>query len=316
MTQSVVGGVTSSSVYFGDGVRKSHTVNGTTTTYKWDVLASLPVVIQDGTYSYAYGLDLISMTDGSGNQHYFSYDGLGSVSDLTNGAGTVTDTFAYDVFGTARTRTGTTATLWKFTGEQADDGTGDSGYYYLRARHYDPAVGRFVGRDKIAFPQRYAYANGNPALLVDPSGMCSLLGVQCGTTANRLTIAGAGVSLSAAICVVATLGGCAPFALAASWFAVGSSVSVLGLHGVMAYQGELPNAREELAVDALSLAAGGVGLRLAKYAGVAWYANTLPLDLVGSVQAAVNLHSPPTSQTQRRDRPASAAPAPQAPSKE
>lgn len=141
MTQSVVGGATSSSVYYGDGVRRSHTVSGTTTTYQYDVLGSLPVVIQDGTYSYVYGLDLISMTDGAGSQTYFSYDGLGSVSDLTDGTGTVTDTFVYDVFGAVTTQTGTTATAWKFTGEQADDGTGDSGYYFLRARHYDQPPG-------------------------------------------------------------------------------------------------------------------------------------------------------------------------------
>ncbi len=66
---------------------------------------------------------------------------------LTDGTGAVIDTFAYDVFGAVTARTGTTATVWKFTGEQADDGTGDSGYYFLRARHYDPALGRFVGRD-------------------------------------------------------------------------------------------------------------------------------------------------------------------------
>ncbi len=130
----------------------------------------LPRVIQDGTYSYVYGLDLISMTDGSGNQHYFSYDGLGSLSDLTDGTGAVTDTFAYDVFGAVTTRTGTTPNVWKFTGEQADDGTGDSGYYYLRARHYDPSTGRFVGRDKVEFSQRYAYTGNNPGLMTDPAG--------------------------------------------------------------------------------------------------------------------------------------------------
>jgi hypothetical protein len=54
-------------------------------------------------------------------------------ADITNGSGTVTETFVYDVFGAVKTRTGTTATQWKFTGEQADDGTGDSGYYFLRA---------------------------------------------------------------------------------------------------------------------------------------------------------------------------------------
>ncbi len=59
LTQAVVGGVTSSSVYYGNGLRLSHTVNGTTTTYTWDAASQLPVVIQDGTYSYVYGLDLI-----------------------------------------------------------------------------------------------------------------------------------------------------------------------------------------------------------------------------------------------------------------
>jgi RHS repeat-associated protein len=147
-------------------------VNGTTTSYKYDVLASLPVVIQDGTYSYVYGLDLISMTDSGGSQKYLSYDGLGSVTDITDGSGTVTDTFVYDVFGAVTARTGTSASIGKFTGEQADDGTGDSGYYFLRARYYDPLTGRFVGRDKLEFSQRYAYAGSNPALLTDPSGRC------------------------------------------------------------------------------------------------------------------------------------------------
>lgn len=95
------------------------------------------------------------MTDSAGSQKYLSYDGLGSVTDITDGSGTVTDTFVYDVFGAVKTRTGTSATAWKFTGEQADDGTGDSGYYFLRARYYDTATGRFVWGDKLEFSQRY-----------------------------------------------------------------------------------------------------------------------------------------------------------------
>ena len=57
------------------------------------------MVLQDGARTYVYGLDLISATDGSGNQAYFSYDALGSVSDLTDGTGAVTDSYTYDVFG-------------------------------------------------------------------------------------------------------------------------------------------------------------------------------------------------------------------------
>ncbi|MGE3793864.1 MAG: RHS repeat-associated core domain-containing protein [Dehalococcoidia bacterium] len=172
LTQSVVGGTTSSSEYYGTGVRRSHTVNGSTTTYVWDVNAGLPVVLQDGTRTYVYGLDLISATDGSGSQTYFSYDAVGSVTDLTDGSGTVTDTYVYDVFGTITSHSGPSTNYWLFTGEQQDRATGDTGYYFLRARYYDPALGRFISRDPLLFDQRYAYAGSNPLLLVDPSGLC------------------------------------------------------------------------------------------------------------------------------------------------
>ncbi|MGE3412174.1 MAG: RHS repeat-associated core domain-containing protein [Dehalococcoidia bacterium] len=178
LTQSVVSGTTSSSVYDGTGVRRSHTVNGSTTTYVWDVNAGLPVVLQDGTRTYVYGLDLISATDGSGNQAYFSYDAVGSVTDLTDGSGTVTDTYVYDVFGTITSHSGPSTNYWLFTGEQIDQATGDTGYYFLRARYYDPTLGRFISRDPLLFEQRYAYAGSNPLLLVDPSGMC-VLGIPC-----------------------------------------------------------------------------------------------------------------------------------------
>src|SRR5439155_27042160 len=87
LTQSVIGGTTSSSIYSGDGLRMSHTVSGTTTNYTWDINSSLPVALQDGTNTYVYGLDLVSATDSGGTQTYFLYDGLGSTMGLTDGSG-------------------------------------------------------------------------------------------------------------------------------------------------------------------------------------------------------------------------------------
>jgi YD repeat-containing protein len=87
LTQSVIGVVTSSSVYNGDGLRMSHTVSGQTTSYTWDVGADLPVALQDGTNTYVYGLDLISATDASGNQNYYLHNGLGSVRTSWTSAG-------------------------------------------------------------------------------------------------------------------------------------------------------------------------------------------------------------------------------------
>jgi hypothetical protein len=36
-----------------------------TTSYVWDVAAGLPVILQDGTNTYVYGLGLISTYDGT-----------------------------------------------------------------------------------------------------------------------------------------------------------------------------------------------------------------------------------------------------------
>ncbi len=178
LTQSVIGGATSSSVYNGDGLRMSHTVSGQPTNYTWDINSGMPLVLQDGTNTYVYGLDLISATDGTGAQTYFTYDGLGSTTDLTDGTGNVIGTYSYDVFGAIRSQTGNSPNLWLFTGEQRD---ADSGLYFLRARYYDPGTGRFLGQDPLrgslrhpSTQNRYAYVTNNPTNLVDPAGLCPI----------------------------------------------------------------------------------------------------------------------------------------------
>ncbi len=93
---------------------------------------------------------------------------------LTNGTGDVVATYKYDVFGAVRSSTGG-STEYKFTGQQAD---ADAGYYYLRARYYDPGTGRFLTKDP--FPStpiepmsynQYIYVSGDPTNLVDPLGL-------------------------------------------------------------------------------------------------------------------------------------------------
>lgn len=142
-------------------------MSGQTTNYTWDVLAGLPVVLQDGTNTYVYGLDLISATDSAGVQTYFLYDGLGSTTDLTDANGNSVAGYSYDVFGAIRTQSGASPNYWLFTGEQRDS---DSSFYYLRARYYDPAIGRFLGQDPLPMGNLYAYAGNNPLRYVDPSG--------------------------------------------------------------------------------------------------------------------------------------------------
>ncbi len=63
---------------------------------------------------------------------------------------------------------------FRYAGESYDD---ETGFYYLRARFYDPSVGRFITEDtftgQIDNPlslNRYTYTYNNPLKFVDPSG--------------------------------------------------------------------------------------------------------------------------------------------------
>jgi len=68
------------------------------------------------------------------------------------------------------------------SGEQYDS---DLALYYLRARYYNPATGRFLSRDpedgKPNDPQslhKYLYASGDPVNRIDPSGRGDLIEVS------------------------------------------------------------------------------------------------------------------------------------------
>jgi RHS repeat-associated protein len=54
-----------------------------------------------------------------------------------------------------------------------------NGFYYMRARYYDPSVGRFISEDPIGFDggdvNLMAYVQNNPVSFADPSGLSYLL---------------------------------------------------------------------------------------------------------------------------------------------
>jgi RHS repeat-associated protein len=130
---------------------------------------------------YAFGLDRISMRRG-GNTYTYSTDGQGSIRQITSSSGTVTDTYDYYAFGEVLSRTGTTVNEFTYTGEQFDP---NAGFYYLRARWYDPKDGRFASVDQSTGKKtepislhRYLYANASPLNFTDPSGKFTLVDVM------------------------------------------------------------------------------------------------------------------------------------------
>jgi RHS repeat-associated protein len=121
---------------------------------------------------------------------YYLYDGLGSTTRLADGAGAVTGAYSYDAFGAVRSHTGA-STQWSFTGEQNDA----NGLEYLRARYYDPALGRFLTQDpwpgSVFSPQSlnpYAYVLNNPVNWLDPWGLRNVEGTPTPTPAGMVRV--------------------------------------------------------------------------------------------------------------------------------
>jgi RHS repeat-associated protein len=104
----------------------------------------------------------------------YGYDGHGSVRQLTNTAGAVTDSYDYDAFGNLINQTGSTPNVYLFAGEQFDPALG---LYYNRARYLNTATGRFWSMDTYEGVStsplslhKYLYASANPVNRVDASG--------------------------------------------------------------------------------------------------------------------------------------------------
>nr|WP_296464164.1 RHS repeat-associated core domain-containing protein [uncultured Acetatifactor sp.] len=78
-------------------------------------------------------------------------------------------TYRYDAFGNILEETGGITNRLTYTGQMYDD---VAGQYYLRARFYNPAIGRFLQEDTYRGDglNLYAYCANNPVMYYDPSG--------------------------------------------------------------------------------------------------------------------------------------------------
>ncbi|MBI4493717.1 MAG: hypothetical protein HY690_13075, partial [Chloroflexi bacterium] len=190
---ATIGSTTSTYVYDGDGKRVSATVGtNPTVSYRYDVNQSLPVVLDDGTRKYVWGLGLAYAVDSAGNVEVYHEDGLGSVRAITDASAQVVQTYLSDEFGVPSLTQGTGSQPFQYTGEPRD---AETGFVNLRARMYDPATGRFVQRDP--FPgfdsdplslNRYSYVANDPMNATDPSGQNPLLAACAGGALSSVAV--------------------------------------------------------------------------------------------------------------------------------
>jgi RHS repeat-associated protein len=127
-----------------------------------------------------YKIAQITVKNGSKEELYFTFDGHGSTRSLTDYIGAVVELYSYDAFGNALAFDPSTAlTEFLYSGEQFDSKINQQ---YLRQRYYDPTTGRFNRLDpffgNINDPlslHKYAYANGDPINMIDPSGKMGVM---------------------------------------------------------------------------------------------------------------------------------------------
>jgi RHS repeat-associated protein len=206
LIQAITSSSTIDYTYDANGIRQSQNVDGITTNYLVDPNRSYAQVLEEQDSSgtaqvvYVYGDDLLTQSR-NGQTTTYGYDGLGSTRILTDETGSVQNYYAYEAFGELSYQIGTVENSYLFTGEQYDNNVG---FYYLRARYYNPNIGRMHTMDTYAGRMhepvtlhKYLYANGNPVMFVDPSGYVGIMRLLTATNvaANIQTYTTIGVNI-------------------------------------------------------------------------------------------------------------------------
>ena len=135
--------------------------------------------------TYSYGFDLNHVINNPGQPgskaYYYHYDGLGSTRALTNSTGVLQNRYSYTAFGITNSsltsepippgESSNFTQPYRFTGERYDDLTG---LYHLRARQYDPTIGRFTtfdpAEDMNNKLHKYNYCHNDPTNCLDLTG--------------------------------------------------------------------------------------------------------------------------------------------------
>ena len=130
---------------------------------------------EDRQTGYHLGAGIEAFSRGQ-DIYYYQQDEQLSTAFITGRNATIHNSYQYDAFGNNLETAGQLQNRIRYTGQQYDEVTGQ---YYLRARYYNPILGRFMQEDTYQGDglNLYAYCRNNPIVYYDPSGYaCGDLG--------------------------------------------------------------------------------------------------------------------------------------------
>ncbi|MBD5463890.1 MAG: RHS repeat-associated core domain-containing protein [Lachnospiraceae bacterium] len=159
-------------LYDGEGLRAGLKEKGKESTflfYNGEILAecdgdNMPV------RRHLSGLGLSHVqTLNDGIYHTCHQDEQGSIAYITGNGGAVENRYDYDAFGNVLESRTEVENHILYRGQQYDQ---EAGQYYLRARYYNPVIGRFTQEDTYRGDglNLYAYCGINPVMYYDSSG--------------------------------------------------------------------------------------------------------------------------------------------------
>ena len=113
---------------------------------------------------------------------FYLFNARGDVVQRVDGNGAVLHTYRFDAFGNQQNQDQANTNPFRFAGEYYDF---ETSFIYLRARFYNPILGRFISEDPywtIHNMQRstpailqagnlFVYVMNNPVMWIDPSGL-------------------------------------------------------------------------------------------------------------------------------------------------
>src|SRR5208282_6069116 len=162
--------------YDGTGNRLKAVRYGITTKYIYDLNGNLLAdtdVNNNILHYYVYGAGLLEMVDSTG-AYCYHFDATGNTVAMTNSSQNIANAYTNDPFGNILDQQETDPQPFKYVGQYGVTAEAN-GFCYMRARYYDPQVGRFASEDPQGFDggdvNLYLYAGGNPIMLIDPYGL-------------------------------------------------------------------------------------------------------------------------------------------------